>query len=194
LLFCSAALLLCFACAPAVKKIEIPPYSRGVDTFFGEASAYRYLKGSFSLTLRQPGWQVISADAAVELGPDTLEMRFYRLGLPVGELDYHVEERYPYLKDALGSALLWWQAGEYGVSRGADGIVIRAAGREIFLDADSMSPKRQTVILPEGVAEVIYSDPGAEGSVPPLWYPREIRVLYNGNELLLRTIRVEIGR
>lgn len=195
LLFLSCLLpLLLFSCAPV--RLRIPAYPGSVGQFI-EASRQKYnsMKGSFEFTLERASGQRFSAEAVTVVTPDSVNVRVYRMGLPVGDLESLAGRKkldYIVYEEALRKALLWWDLDRYETERVPSGILVTGNGDvKLVLAPRTYVPVSQTITLPESELFITYSDYRLAGD---FWYPYRIRIEYRGETLDLSAIQVELTR
>jgi len=177
------------ACAPKIKPVEVPEYKGTLSSFLNENSFWEGLSGSFSLVLKKPDGQVLSADAFIQAGPEKLEMRFYRFGFPAGELVEEPDPRYEHLKEAIKNALIWWRVGDYRAASLENEYLLEADSRSLVLDRKTLVPLNQSLFLPEGTVTISYS---AYQRLETLWYPFRMEIRYSGYELDLAAKKLEL--
>jgi len=176
------------ACAPKVKPVEIPEYKGTLESFLAENAVWEGLSGSFNLNLTRPDRQVQSADAFIDTGPGRLEMRFYKLGFPAGEL-VEGDPRYDDLKEAIRSGLIWWQMGDFRATSLEHEYLIETETRSLVLDRKTLVPLSQSLISSRGIVNISYSD---YRRLETLWYPYKMEIKYSGYELELTGGKIEL--
>lgn len=191
-----SALIVVCACVP--RRVGIPEPAReyeSIGEFLIETSErFNALSGSFAMKLQKPDGRSLHADVFADIGrPGETEVRFYRLGIPVGNLESLAggdKSEYEALEGVLRDALLWWRvAGPYRARRLADSVIVHAPGKTILFKRKTFIPLSQNIKLPSGDVEIYYSD------IRPLQgirYPHALEIALSGYRLELKAEKIEL--
>ncbi|MDA8326309.1 MAG: hypothetical protein M0033_08810 [Nitrospiraceae bacterium] len=184
------ALLVC-SCAPV--RPRMPEYPGSVNMFL-DASRQKYdsMKGAFEFTFEKMDGRKVSAEAVTVITPDSVNVRVYRMGLPVGDLEsLSGRKRLDYIvyEEALRKALLWWDFSRYETRRLPDAVLVTGKDTELVLAPRTYVPVRQTIRVRGADLLISYSD---YRPVDGFWYPFGIRIEYRGNTLDLAASEIEL--
>ncbi|MDA8092189.1 MAG: hypothetical protein M0Z61_18435 [Nitrospiraceae bacterium] len=192
----SLLLLIAYSCAPV--RPRIPEYTGNVNSFIEAASnKFDSMNGALSIKFKKRTGQKMNADAVADITPDGISVRFYQMGMLVGDLDTLAGSStgYEVYEEVFKKALMWWQISGYRTEKSKakklPGAVILSTGnRRLVLAARTYVPVSQTISLPDSDAVITYSDyRSVDGA---FWYPFNIRVLYRGNSLELGISRISL--
>ncbi len=192
LFFLSLLLLIAYSCAP-VPRERVPAYHGSVQTFIEAASSkFDSMDSTLSIRFEKKNGRKMSADAVAHMGPGGISVRFYQMGMLVGDLDTLAGRStgYEVYEDVLKKAFMWWRISGYEAEDLPGEVMLSAGNRMLILAARTYVPIRQTISLPDSDAIVTYSGyRRVEGS---FWYPYSIRVVYRGNSLELTIGKVSL--
>jgi hypothetical protein len=191
------------SCAVFIRRPS--PYSGTLEDLLEQAAPYGALKGSFWMSLEQPGHEKIQGETAMELDGGRIKMRFYRMGFMVGQFPDPNDEKYRYAVDALRQVLLWWRMQRpYRKEFTPDGrLILATSGRTLVLDARTLLPLKQTIKLEseshpgqykDGEAVATYSDYDDIDQGFPVWYPGKIHVEYPGYAIDMKVEKISLVR
>ena len=184
-------LLIVCSCAPV--RPTIPAYHGSVQTFIEAASSkFDSMKSTLSVHFEKRNGRKLSADAVASITPGRVSVRFYRMGMLVGDLDTLAGRRagYEVYEGVLKKAFMWWRIPGYQTQELPGEVMLATVNRKLILAARTYVPIRQTISLPDSDAIVTYSRyREVEGS---FWYPFNIRVIYRGNSLEIKVSRVSL--
>ncbi|MDA8086665.1 MAG: hypothetical protein M0Z75_08195 [Nitrospiraceae bacterium] len=183
--------VLLFSCAPV--RPTIPEFPGSVSMFL-DASRQKYdsMKGSFEFTFEKTDGRKMSAEAVTVITPDSLNVRVYRMGLPVGDLESLSGKKrldYAVYEEALRKALLWWDLGRYSARYLPGEVLVTSDDTELVLAPRTYVPVSQTIKMPESDLFITYFDYRPVGG---FWYPFGIKIEYRGNTLDLEANRIEL--
>lgn len=183
-----ALLALCpailFSASCATNRLERPPYAAGnIESLLSEKENIKSLKSSFAIELEKDG-NLLKGDAVLRLGPESLDLQVYSLGLLVAEVseDNGAAKSIPaadrnklsLLVDGLRSSFFWWTIKDPGIISDADSYHLYNSWKRLLISRKTMLPVKQTVELENGKKlEISYQDPVL---VDGIWFPSKIRI------------------
>ena len=186
---------LLFACAPRVQVRQHAPLYRGsVEQYLaGLNSNYNALKAYMSLKVRKRSGSTLSGNALADLAPEGTQVRFFQLGIEVGDLRSYLAKRglrHSFYEDAVRDGLIWWDLDGYTVAEHRGGMTVTSGCREVVFAPGTFMPLIQTIRLPRGLLAITYSDYRKAGR---LWYPFSIHVSYRGNSMDMKMKQVKVS-
>ena len=189
----SLLLLMAYSCAPVTRRI--PEYHGSVRSFIKESSTrFDSMNSALSIHYIKKTGRKMSADAVAVISPEGISVRFYQMGMLVGDLDT-LEGRstgYEVYEEVLKKAFMWWRISGYETAELPGQVILSAGNRRLVLAARTYVPLRQTIALPDSDAIITYSDyRNVDGSFS-FWYPFKISVVYRGNSLEIEMSKVSL--
>ncbi len=182
-----------FSCVKEIRP-AIPEYHGSIDQFLaGTNSKYNALKAYMSLDIKKKSGAVLSGSALADLDQENTQVRFYQLGIEIGDLHKLLakkKEQYYIYEQAIRNGLVWWDLSEYKVSGNSKGITVSSGGRQVVFQPGTLVPLRQSLRLPRGLLTITYSDYRQTGD---LWYPFAVHVEYGGNSMDMKMKKVEVS-
>lgn len=182
-LFSVSLVLLLAACA--ARKIEMPSYEgRAFDEVLSERGVVTDINTRFSILFEKNETE-IRGDAALDISrAGDMSLRVYSLGFLAMELtskDGAVRSdpaldraKKMILTRGLRDCLFWWDVRDFDLLDEKGSLLLKSAGREIWIDKKTFLPSRQTIYFEDGKElNIYYSEPANENDV---WYQSKIRI------------------
>ncbi len=182
-----------YSCAPV--RPQIPVYHGSVQDFIGAARKnFDSMAGTLSVRFEKRDGRKMSADAVARITPEGTSVRFYHMGMLVGDLDTLAgrSARYGAYEGLLKKALMWWRISGYKAESLPGEVLLATKSRILILDARTYVPLRQTIVLQGSEAVVTYSDYRSVGEGPVFWYPFKISAVYRGDSLEISVSKVSL--
>ncbi len=183
-----------YSCAPV--RPPIPEYHGSVQDFIGAASRdFDSIASTLSVHFEKKSGRRMSADAVAQITPEGMSVRFYQMGMLVGDLDTLAGRSagYEVYEGLLKEALMWWRISGYKAEVLPGEVLLSTEDRTLILDARTYVPLRQTLSLQGSKAFVTYSDyRSVDGDSSAFWYPFRISVAYKGDSLEIRMSKVSL--
>lgn len=183
------------SCAPKeIKPSAIPVYQGGIGRYLTSLnSRYNMLKAYMSLNVKKSNGTALYGNALANLDPDETQVRFYQLGIEIGDLQSLMgkkKEQYAVYERAIRDGLVWWDLDQYRVTENSDEITVSSDGRAVVFQPGTLVPLRQRIKLPKGFLIITYADYRQTGD---LWYPFSVHVEYGGNTMDMQIKQVEVS-
>lgn len=182
---------LCFLCSffwllasCSTKRVEVPTFE-GLDPReeIAKKEALQSIHSTFSIEFERDGG-IVRGDAALQVTPETLELRVYSLGFLVAEVVSNGEvtksdppidrNRIALLVDGLRNSFFWWSIRNYEIREEEKTYRLANSWRRLYVDKKTLMPEKQIIELEDGrELEVFYEDPNLIGEI---WFPSKMRI------------------
>lgn len=211
---CTALLLFCFlllfsGCAkkvpsPLPEGVTVP--EKSFQEYLAELDSLERIKFLFTIKINKQD-EEISGNASMTVNREEVLLRVYSFGFLISEIKLsqgHIftegkkipDEKAYLLIEALRSCLLWWDMEEREIEDKDNRYIVRNSWRKVYVYRNYL-PEKQEIYLPEvPSAVIIYDKPLLylieEAHNRGLWFPSEIKVRLQGNEIRLNIEKITI--
>ncbi len=204
------SLLLSLSCAK--KQVDITIYNDfRLEDVISEHKKINSIEALLSIEFDR-GDNIMSGDAFINIGQDTLDMRLYYLGFLAGEVK---EEnsiiksnpkldpyRLTILVDGLKNSFMWWKSNDFIIEEREDFYVLKDINKIIFINKQTLLPIKQTISIINGEElNILYDEPvryvpedeeknkvtlGEPNSLFPFWYNSRLTITYKNYLVKIR--------